>query len=60
MVAVFSIFASLRLVEFTQIGIGLAAAALIDVIVVRIVILPALMTVLGRPNCWPAALSCRL
>lgn len=50
MVAVFAIFAMLSLVDFKQIGIGLATAILIDATVVRGVLLPATMTVLGRRN----------
>jgi RND superfamily putative drug exporter len=52
MVGVFSIFASLSLVEFEQLGIGLAAAVLIDATIVRAVLLPAAMAVLGRRNWW--------
>jgi putative drug exporter of the RND superfamily len=52
MVAVFAIFASLSLVEFMQLGIGLAAAVIIDATVVRAVLLPSAMTLLGRYNWW--------
>jgi putative drug exporter of the RND superfamily len=57
MVAVFAVFASLRLLEFKQLGIGLAAAILVDAVVVRAVVLPAVMTLLGRANWWPGKLS---
>ncbi|RHA43618.1 MMPL family transporter, partial [Cellulomonas rhizosphaerae] len=52
MVAVFAIFASLSLIEFMQLGIGLAAAVIIDATVVRAVLLPSAMTLLGRYNWW--------
>ena len=41
MVGVFSIFGTLSLLEFKQLGVGLAAAVLIDATVVRAVLLPA-------------------
>jgi RND superfamily putative drug exporter len=52
MVAVFSIFATLSTLDFKQLGIGLAAAILIDATIVRAVLLPATMAVLGRANWW--------
>ena len=48
MVAVFSIFATLSVVQFKQLGIALAAAVFIDATIVRIVLLPATMKLLGR------------
>ncbi|MFF4238216.1 MMPL family transporter [Actinomadura geliboluensis] len=53
MVAVFSIFGTLSMVEFKQLGVGLAAAILIDAVVIRIFVLPALMALLGSWNWWP-------
>jgi uncharacterized membrane protein YdfJ with MMPL/SSD domain len=50
MVAVFSIFATLSLPFFKQFGIGLAAAILIDATIVRAVLLPASMKLLGNWN----------
>jgi uncharacterized membrane protein YdfJ with MMPL/SSD domain len=50
MVAVFAVFATLSLVELKQLGIGLAAAVLLDATVVRAVLLPATMTLLGERN----------
>jgi putative drug exporter of the RND superfamily len=50
MVAVFSIFATLGALEFKQLGVGLAAAILIDATIIRAVLLPAAMTVLGEAN----------
>jgi RND superfamily putative drug exporter len=50
MVAVFSIFGSLSMVEFKMMGVGLAAAVLIDATLVRGVLLPAAMKLLGEWN----------
>ncbi len=50
MVAVFAIFATLRALEFKQMGVGLAVAILIDATIVRAVLLPATMKLLGDWN----------
>jgi uncharacterized membrane protein YdfJ with MMPL/SSD domain len=50
MVAVFAIFATLSSVEFKMMGVGLAAAILIDATIVRAVLLPAAMKLLGERN----------
>ena len=50
MVAVFSIFATLGILDFKQMGIGLAAAVLIDATIIRAVLLPASMKLLGDSN----------
>src|SRR3954449_12464648 len=50
MVAVFSIFATLSMLMFKQFGVGLAAAILIDATIVRAVLLPATMKLLGERN----------
>jgi RND superfamily putative drug exporter len=50
MVAVFAIFATLSSVEFKMMGVGLAAAILIDATLVRAVLLPAVMKLLGERN----------
>jgi RND superfamily putative drug exporter len=47
MVAVFSIFATLSIFEFKVFGVGMAAAVLIDATVVRGVLLPAGLALLG-------------
>ncbi|RJK93508.1 MMPL family transporter [Vallicoccus soli] len=52
MVAVFAIFASLTALDFKQLGVGLAAAILIDATVVRAVLLPSAMALLGERNWW--------
>jgi RND superfamily putative drug exporter len=50
MVAVFGIFATLRMLEFKEMGVGLALAVLIDATVIRAVLLPATMKLLGERN----------
>ncbi len=50
MVAVFAGFASGRMVAFQQMGFGLAVAVLIDATVVRSVLVPASMRLLGKRN----------
>ncbi|MDP9259663.1 MAG: MMPL family transporter [Actinomycetota bacterium] len=50
MVAVFSIFGTLSMMIFKQFGVGLAAAILIDATIVRAVLLPATMKLLGERN----------
>ena len=48
MVAVFGIFATLRLLSMKQVGVGLATAVLIDATLVRAIALPAVVTLLGE------------
>jgi uncharacterized membrane protein YdfJ with MMPL/SSD domain len=50
MVAVFSLFGSLSSLELKQAGVGLASAVLIDATIVRAVLLPATMKLLGEWN----------
>ena len=50
MIAVFSIFATLSEIIFKELGIALAMAVLIDATIVRIVILPSAMKLLGEWN----------
>jgi uncharacterized membrane protein YdfJ with MMPL/SSD domain len=52
MVAVFSMFAMSSELQMQQMGIGLAAAVLIDATIIRGVLLPATMTLLGDRNWW--------
>jgi RND superfamily putative drug exporter len=54
MIAVFSVFATLQLLEFKQLGVGLAAAIAIDATIVRVVALPAVLTLLGDRGLAPA------
>jgi putative drug exporter of the RND superfamily len=53
MVAVFSVLATLSIVQTKMLGVGLAAAVLIDATVVRGVLLPAALSLLGE-RAWSA------
>jgi uncharacterized membrane protein YdfJ with MMPL/SSD domain len=58
MVAVFGIFATLSGIDMKQLGVGLASAILIDATIVRAVLLPAAMKLLGERNWYlPKALD---
>jgi uncharacterized membrane protein YdfJ with MMPL/SSD domain len=58
MVGVFSLFGSLSSLELKQAGVGLATAILIDATIVRAVLLPASMQLLGDWNWYlPRALE---
>jgi uncharacterized membrane protein YdfJ with MMPL/SSD domain len=48
MVAIFSVFATLRLIELKEYGIGLGTAVLLDATLVRGVALPAVISLLGE------------
>ena len=50
MVAVFALFASLSSLDIKQMGVGLAVAVLLDATIIRGVLLPATMKLLGRAN----------
>jgi uncharacterized membrane protein YdfJ with MMPL/SSD domain len=50
MVAVFAIFGTLRMIMMKQMGVGLGIAVLIDATVIRGVLLPASMKLLGEWN----------
>jgi RND superfamily putative drug exporter len=52
MVAVFGGFAAGELVMFQQLGFGLAVAVFLDATVVRCVLVPAAMRLLGARNWW--------
>ena len=50
MVGVFAVFALMPILDMKEMGIGLAAAVLIDATIVRAVLLPATMKLLGEAN----------
>ncbi|MET8147247.1 MMPL family transporter [Actinoplanes sp. NPDC049668] len=52
MVAVFALFATLPLTATKELGVGLAAAVLLDATIIRAVLLPAVMALLGEKNWW--------
>ena len=57
MVGVFAIFATLPIIDMKEMGIGLAAAVLIDATIVRAVLLPATMKLLGDWNWYLPTLA---
>jgi RND superfamily putative drug exporter len=52
MVAVFAVFATLSMTTFKQLGVGLAVAILLDATVVRVVLLPSVLSFLGDRTWW--------
>ncbi|MFF5365753.1 MMPL family transporter [Streptomyces sp. NPDC013187] len=54
MTTVFATFVFLHIIEMKQIGFVLAAAVLIDAFVVRVMVLPAAMLLLGESTWWPS------
>ncbi len=52
MITVFAVFVTLELVIIKQLGFGLAVAVLLDATIVRSVLLPATMRLLGEWNWW--------
>ncbi|MEU5773010.1 MMPL family transporter [Streptomyces venezuelae] len=50
MVAVFAVFGTLSMQDMQQMGVGLGVAVLLDATVVRMLLLPSLMTLLGERN----------
>jgi RND superfamily putative drug exporter len=53
MVSVFAIFATLSMMEMKMMGVGLATAILLDATVIRLVMLPAILVLLGEKAWWP-------
>ena len=51
MVGAFGIFATLSTIDMKQLGVGLATAVLLDATIVRGVLLPAALRLLGE-NAW--------
>lgn len=54
MVSIFVGFMLIDRIEMKQIGLGLTVAVVVDAVVLRILILPAVMTLLDRHCWWPA------
>ncbi|MER5435305.1 MMPL family transporter [Streptomyces sp. NPDC002588] len=50
MVGVFAVFATLSVQSIKQMGVGLAVAVLLDATIIRAVLLPAVMALLGNAN----------
>ena len=53
MVSVFAIFATLSMIEMKMMGVGLSAAILLDATLIRLVMLPAILVLLGDRVWWP-------
>jgi len=53
MVSVFSIFATLSMLEMKMMGVALSGAILLDATLVRLVMLPAILCLLGDRAWWP-------
>ncbi|MFJ9695829.1 MMPL family transporter [Kitasatospora sp. NPDC101183] len=56
MISVFALFASLTFIEMKQLGVGMACAVLLDATLIRIVVLPSVIALLGRFVWWPSKL----
>ena len=54
MVSVFSIFATLSMLEMKMMGVGLSFAILLDATLIRLVMLPAILCLLGDRAWWPS------
>jgi putative drug exporter of the RND superfamily len=54
MVTVFASFVPLHIIEMKQMGFSLAVAVLLDAAIIRIMILPAAMLLLGEASWWPS------
>ncbi len=57
MVSVFAIFVTLSMIEMKMMGVALAASILIDATLIRLVILPAALVLLGERAWWPARID---
>src|SRR5918996_29520 len=53
MILVFGVFAFARVLPMQMLGFGLAIAVLLDATVIRMVLVPAFMQMMGRWNWWP-------
>jgi RND superfamily putative drug exporter len=56
MVSVFAIFITLSMLEMKMMGVALAASILIDATLIRLVIMPAALVLLGERAWWPGRL----
>ncbi|MFF3766490.1 MMPL family transporter [Streptomyces sp. NPDC001922] len=54
MVTVFGAFVALHLTEMKQMGFCLAVAVLLDAVVIRLLVLPSLLLLLGERAWWPS------
>jgi putative drug exporter of the RND superfamily len=54
MISVFAISSTLSMMEMKMMGVGLSAAILVDATVIRLVMLPAILVLLGERAWWPS------
>jgi RND superfamily putative drug exporter len=59
-VVVFAGFAAGELLLVKQLGVGLAVAVIVDATIVRMLLVPATMTLMGRWNWWSPAFLARI
>ncbi|ACY21882.1 MMPL domain protein [Gordonia bronchialis DSM 43247] len=59
MIAIFASFLTADILELKQLGLALAVAVAIDAVLIRLVLVPALMRLLGGWNWWLPALRFR-
>jgi len=52
MVAVFGAFAFTGMVPIEQLGLGMAVGGLLDATIIRLLLVPAAMKLMGRANWW--------
>ena len=60
MVSVFSAFALADIITIKSIGVGMAVAVLLDATIIRVLLVPATMRLLGRWNWWAPGVLGRL
>jgi RND superfamily putative drug exporter len=53
MILVFGVFAFARVLAMQFLGFGLAVAVFLDATIIRMVLVPAVMQLMGRWNWWP-------
>jgi RND superfamily putative drug exporter len=59
MILVFGVFAFARVLAMQFLGFGLAVAVLLDATIIRMVLVPAIMTLAGEWNWWPGVRRAR-
>ncbi len=60
MVAIFGSFVTANILELKQIGFALALAVAIDAVIIRLILVPALMRILGQWNWWVPSVGGRV
>jgi RND superfamily putative drug exporter len=53
MTSVFGAFAFSKMIMVQMLGLGLATAVLVDAVLIRILLVPAIMKLAGKWNWWP-------